>query len=222
MTMPKKKVKAVEVRDSRQHLVDTAAKLFAEHGVKGTSIDRVARTAGISRGSIYWYFGSKSGLVFAVMESLFNAWTLQHADAPPAGQAGLRTFLSSTIDWSHDPRARTLPMLLFEALRPKSSLRSRYADRYEAARAMWRSWLVRSQRGGDADPSIDPTGFAYVAWAAVIGLHLQWRLDPDQVDYGLAHRTLGLLIERAVLSHNEVAAGSDPGGGHEERVGTRG
>jgi AcrR family transcriptional regulator len=44
---------------SRRVLVDAAAKLFADRGVDGTTMDDIARAAGMSRTSVFNYFGYK-------------------------------------------------------------------------------------------------------------------------------------------------------------------
>jgi AcrR family transcriptional regulator len=48
---------------SRRQLVDAAAKLFAERGVEATTMDDIARAAGVSRTSVFNYFGYKEMLL---------------------------------------------------------------------------------------------------------------------------------------------------------------
>jgi AcrR family transcriptional regulator len=44
---------------TRQALVDAASRLFAERGVEATTMDDIARAAGMSRTSVFNYFGYK-------------------------------------------------------------------------------------------------------------------------------------------------------------------
>ena len=44
---------------TRKALIDAAARLFAERGVEGTTMDDIARAAGTSRTSVFNYFGYK-------------------------------------------------------------------------------------------------------------------------------------------------------------------
>jgi len=55
-------------------LVLAAARLFNENGIQGTGIDVVIAEAGVARMTLYKHFGSKEGLVRAVMERESNAW----------------------------------------------------------------------------------------------------------------------------------------------------
>ena len=45
--------------DTRRALVDAASELFAERGVQATTMDDIAQAAGMSRTSVFNYFGHK-------------------------------------------------------------------------------------------------------------------------------------------------------------------
>lgn len=52
---------------TRDAIMDAATDLFAARGVTSTSIDDIAATAGIAKGSVYYNFESKADLVEQVM-----------------------------------------------------------------------------------------------------------------------------------------------------------
>jgi AcrR family transcriptional regulator len=54
---------------TREALVASARDLFAEHGYERTTLQQVARAAGVLTGSLYHFFPSKSRLLEAVLES---------------------------------------------------------------------------------------------------------------------------------------------------------
>ena len=54
--------------DKREEVLDIASENFLSKGFDGTSINVMAREAGISKESIYRYFGSKEDLFMAVVE----------------------------------------------------------------------------------------------------------------------------------------------------------
>ena len=55
--------------DTRRRLVDAATRVFAEQGVDGASLLEVARRAGQrNRGAVHYHFGSRDGLLVAVLE----------------------------------------------------------------------------------------------------------------------------------------------------------
>jgi AcrR family transcriptional regulator len=59
------------VRDgeaSRRRLLEAAADEFAEHGIAGARVDRIAAASGVNKAQMYGWFGSKDGLFDAVFD----------------------------------------------------------------------------------------------------------------------------------------------------------
>lgn len=55
-------------RETREAIVEAAARLFASEGLAGATTARIAKLAGVSPGSMYQYFPSKESLVQAIFE----------------------------------------------------------------------------------------------------------------------------------------------------------
>src|SRR6266850_1522845 len=55
-------------------LVLTATRLFNENSIHATGIDRIIAEAGVARRTLYNQFGSKEGLIRAVMQRESKAW----------------------------------------------------------------------------------------------------------------------------------------------------
>ncbi len=53
---------------SRRRLLDAAAAEFAEYGIAGARVDRIAAAAGVNKAQLYGWFGSKDGLFDAVFD----------------------------------------------------------------------------------------------------------------------------------------------------------
>ncbi|MFF0585110.1 TetR family transcriptional regulator [Streptomyces sp. NPDC003781] len=70
----------------RQQLMDAALAEFAEYGVAGSRVDRLAKRAGISPGLVYSFFDGKDGLFEAVYEAIVeqtvNAVPIDADDLP--------------------------------------------------------------------------------------------------------------------------------------------
>lgn len=54
--------------NSREQILDAAEQLMAAHGYAATSISHIRKECGLPASSIYWHFGSKEGVLAAVME----------------------------------------------------------------------------------------------------------------------------------------------------------
>jgi AcrR family transcriptional regulator len=63
----KNKINSLEP-NARERLLETAANLFAEKGYAGTYVREIVEKAGVSKPVLYYYFQSKEGLFFAILE----------------------------------------------------------------------------------------------------------------------------------------------------------
>ena len=55
-------------KPKKNHIAASALPLFLEHGFKGTSIDMVVRTSGVSKPTVYNHFPDKAALMAAVLQ----------------------------------------------------------------------------------------------------------------------------------------------------------
>ncbi|WP_055666641.1 TetR/AcrR family transcriptional regulator [Desnuesiella massiliensis] len=53
---------------SKENLIECAARLFLEKGYNATGINDILNSAGLSKGSFYFYFESKKDLAMGVAE----------------------------------------------------------------------------------------------------------------------------------------------------------
>lgn len=61
-----RKIKA-EAAATREALLDAAEEVFLEKGVARTSLEQIARHAGMTRGAVYWHFKNKADLFQAML-----------------------------------------------------------------------------------------------------------------------------------------------------------
>lgn len=57
-----------EAEATRLQLLDAAERCFREKGVASTTLDDIAKTAGHTRGAVYWHFENKTDIFEAVCE----------------------------------------------------------------------------------------------------------------------------------------------------------
>jgi len=77
---------------SKQILEDAAAELFLEQTYTGTTIDQVARRAGVSRNTFFNYFGSKSDLLWVDVDTALDALDAALAPAESSESESADTF----------------------------------------------------------------------------------------------------------------------------------
>lgn len=69
-----------EAEQTRKDLIEAARKVFHECGVSRSTLEKIAKEAGVTRGAIYWHFKDKAELFFAMREDVF-APMLERTDA---------------------------------------------------------------------------------------------------------------------------------------------
>jgi AcrR family transcriptional regulator len=96
-----------EAKEQRRDDILAAAKaVFAEKGFHATTVADVARAAGISYGSIYWYFESKDALFHALMDNQEEALRdhIEQAVGGLDGEALFRTSVRATFEFFEGDR----------------------------------------------------------------------------------------------------------------------
>jgi AcrR family transcriptional regulator len=66
--------KAQQSAETRQAILASCLGLFAKHGFASTSVDDIARAAGITKGAVYWHFKNKQELFQAILERIRQRW----------------------------------------------------------------------------------------------------------------------------------------------------
>ena len=61
-----------ELTDNRQKILNTALELFAKKGYDAVSTIEIANAAGITKPTMYYYFGSKEGLLTEILSARYT------------------------------------------------------------------------------------------------------------------------------------------------------
>ncbi len=78
----KRETRAEKQARTRAELLATAAKVFAQRGYNGASVEQIAEEAGYSHGAVYSNFDGKADLFLAVFEE-YMAQRAQELDRQP-------------------------------------------------------------------------------------------------------------------------------------------
>jgi len=188
--LPERKRRIDEIGDeSRRRILDAAEELFAERGYERTSFVDVAERSGISRGSIPWHFDNKEGLVLAVVERALARRTMESHSVE---NGDITAVMEDIKQWMHQPTASMLYTLMTQALSGEGEMRSHFVEFHRRGRASLAALL---KTAGTDRRGAEPEVFAAVINGALLGLHLQWTVDPT-IDLDAALDTLARLIDR--------------------------
>lgn len=164
---------------TRDALLDAGATLFAERGVAGASVDAIAERAGRTSGALYDHFGSKDGLLFALLESWVDdatvAITAEQATATSLDEWVAAIWRAVSEPPSGDARWIALEHELWsyagQSERARRYLARRYQVAWDGVDAVAATW-------------VDPPPDVRVGPAAIgllMGLEMMRRIDPDAV-----------------------------------------
>ena len=174
--------------DKAQRIVDAMRASVAARGAAGSTFDHVAREAGVSRGLLHYYFGTKERLLVEVVrrDSDLRLAALDAAIAAArtgddllarAGVARSRTSSSATrrssrCTSSSSPRARRTPEIAAELAALHRRIREHVAEQLEA-----------KAREGVISPTADAESVVTVLLSLADGLALRMLADPGH-DWG--------------------------------------
>ncbi len=172
-----------ERRDESQRLlVEATMAVVSQRGVSAATFEAIGQAAGYSRGLATQRFGSKQGLIDAVIDYLHQRRDEILEAAHVADMTPLDAILfyvdshMKLIDREVDGRAYF--MLLAGAVADLSSMREAFAASHERVR----QWLEGVIRKGQADGSInretDPGAVGLMIGSLLLGVSIQWLVDP--------------------------------------------
>lgn len=81
--------------DKRTEIIAGATRLFEAEGFRGIGVDRVIAPSGVSTRTLYKHFGSRDGLVLAVLEARHRAF-MERLDAQPGD---IETLFNALRGW---------------------------------------------------------------------------------------------------------------------------
>lgn len=184
----------------REAILSEAVALFAAKGFQATSITELADRVGMTHPGLLYYFGTKQRLLLDVVREReqreISALLDAIGDGPAELGRGLRAIARFVAD---DPvRTRLYVVLAAENLDPGDPLHDFFVDRYARVRDVVASAARRSSTGIDADH----LGREVVA--TLMGLEIQWLMDPNTFDYLGAVDIYAASIDRRVSANADL------------------
>jgi AcrR family transcriptional regulator len=180
--------------ESDRRMMRAAAKLIARNGVAGTSLAEVGVAAGYSRGLPVERYGTKVGLVRALLAAT-EAWFQDHVGRTLAGKSGLEAIELrieahlASVDRSNSATAALHAVytasqsVMPEMRKPVAAFTGRMCDGLVAH-------MREGQRTGEIAKDIDCNAEARFLIAAMRGLMMQYLMDGSHRDLAEAKAIL--------------------------------
>lgn len=199
-----------EREDTRRLLLGAAAKLIAEHGYRGTTVNEVVARAGLSKGTFYWHFSTKHDLLLAVLEERFDRPVRELAEllkAAPAQDDMSLQASSRFLELVGPAREAIVLEQEYRSLAVRDArLRTRYRKRQEALRDALAAGLDARAKQLGAPPFSTPSrdvAAAYLALAS--GLAVERLIDPGAVPDSLFGEIVALVYQGLVARESRAS-----------------
>ncbi len=170
---------AWDTERTRRKLLETATELFAARGLDGTTVESIARAAGVNKERLYSYYGDKRALWDLVLATQLERLA---ASVELAGQdlGDIGAFAGATFDYHH-AHPELSRLLQWEGLQggvpADEQARTRhYREKVER--------LAGAQRDGAVDDSLDAAHLVF----ALIALASWWQTVPQLATMLTGHR----------------------------------
>jgi AcrR family transcriptional regulator len=170
--------------EKARRIVEAMRASVAQRGVAGSTFDHVARDAGVSRGLLHYYFGSKERLLAEVVrrdtELRMAALDAQLAAASDA--ADFLGMLRSTLEEMirEDTEFLTLSFEVFTLSRRNADIAAEFSELVRRTRAQVAAVLAAKQAEGVLELHADPEAIAEVLFGIGDGLALRILAEPER------------------------------------------
>jgi AcrR family transcriptional regulator len=188
--------------DKAQRIIEAMRTSVGTRGAAGSTFDVVAREAGVSRGLLHYYFGSKEQLLVEVVrhdcEVRIASMGARIAKATTADEiiAALVLGLEEFIEG--EPGSPAVIYELLSASRHSEDIRAELAELYRRWRADLADSLRTKEREGVVRLDADPDSVASMLFCLGDGFGIQVLSDPDwdreasfELGVRIARRLLG-------------------------------
>jgi AcrR family transcriptional regulator len=170
--------------EKAQRIVEAMRRSVALRGVAGSTFDHVAREAGVSRGLLHYYFGTKERLLAEVCrrdcEMRMAAIDARVGGATTAAEAvdGLVIALKDVV--YGDPEFLPLVFELFTLSRRHDELATEYRDLVRRTRNHLAGLLRAKEEEGVLRLAAEPEALAELLFGLADGLIMRMLSEPDR------------------------------------------
>jgi AcrR family transcriptional regulator len=188
--------------EKAQRIIEAMRRSVAKRGTVGSTFDHVSREAGVSRGLLHYYFGTKEQLlVEAVRRECALRMEMLERQLSAAQSADdfidlMAQNLKQTV--REEPDLVTLMFELFSLSRRNTDIAAEYAELMRATREQVAGMLDAGQREGILNLHADPEAVAEILFSLGDGLALRMLAEPDR-DFTAAVAA-GIACARALLT----------------------
>ena len=169
---------------TRERILASASRLFAEKGFDGASMPAIAKASGITAGAIYKHFEGKGELLYEVVtRSILSSPLFAHSSERDNDVAALAR-LAAAFTEPALKLVRQLSIEVHSAAARDAKVRQLLTKSDRLAMERISSIIAGAQKAGKLDPTLNPDHVARVFYILIMGLIHMDNLLPDLVGDG--------------------------------------
>jgi AcrR family transcriptional regulator len=170
--------------EKAQRIVEAMRSSVARRGIAGSTFEHVAREAGVSRGLLHYYFGTKEALLVEVVRR-DTEHRIARMDEPLAKAGSVDELLEILVadledSIQNEPGFWVLLFDLFTAGRRNPEIQREVAELFNRTRDHVADILRAKQAEGVLSPRFDISSVVAVLFAMADGIALQILSDPER------------------------------------------
>jgi TetR/AcrR family acrAB operon transcriptional repressor len=179
-----------EALKTRESIIDAAVEVFQVQGVSRTTLADIAKTAGVTRGAIYWHFENKEDLLNVLWEQLLLPFepidlVIENPDEPdPLGKL-MQTYAAFFTSLKEDPKVLKLFQIFFnkfEAVEDTGILQPNRFNCHREGQRKIENVLRNAIQQKQLPESLNVRMGSIATIAFIDGLINNWIMFPDLLD----------------------------------------
>lgn len=161
------------VVDMRMHILNIASSLISELGIKETSLKKISEKAGISKGTLYYYYSAKEDIIYDIADKNLKQITdelitwVDNVDANILGETILKTLFEKILE------AETRGKLHLYLLNDSITTNNLLAEKFEKQYKTWRETLIFGLNKVLPKKNGDNIALSYLVLGLLDGLIIQ-------------------------------------------------
>ena len=188
--------------EKAQRIVEAMRRSVASRGTAGATFDCVSREAGVSRGLLHYYFGTKEQLLVEAVrrDCELRMELLEHQLATAQTAEDYIDLMAQNLQETvhEDPDFVTLVFELFTLSRRNDDIAAEYAGLMRRTREQVAAMLAAAQHEGILHLHAEPEAIAEILFSLGDGFALRMLAEPDR-DF-TATVQAGIAAARALLT----------------------
>ncbi len=170
--------------EKARRIVEAMRHSVARHGTAGSTFERVAREAGVSRGLLHYYFGTKEKLLVEAVRHDCEL-RLQRLEGELAGAKTADAFvglMAQSLEQAirEEPDFVTLVFELFTLSRRNADIAVEFGELQRRMREHLAAMLAHAQADGVLRLHAEPEAVAEILFSLADGLALRMLAEPER------------------------------------------